>query len=44
MNKTERQMSEILRVGKENYGIVSVKADGKIDSLTSADGSGGVPR
>ena len=27
MNKTERQMSEILRVGKEKHGVVSVKAE-----------------
>jgi hypothetical protein len=27
VNKTERQMSEILRVGKEKHGIVSVKAE-----------------
>ncbi|MDH6247882.1 aldolase/citrate lyase family protein [Mycobacterium sp. OTB74] len=27
MNKTERQMAEILRLGKEKHGIVSVKAE-----------------
>ncbi len=27
MNKTERQMAEILRVGKERHGVVSVKAE-----------------
>jgi HpcH/HpaI aldolase/citrate lyase family len=27
VNKTERQMSEILRLGKEKHGIVSVKAE-----------------
>ncbi|BBY20988.1 aldolase/citrate lyase family protein [Mycobacterium stomatepiae] len=27
MNKTERQMVEILRVGKEKHGVVSVKAE-----------------
>ncbi|MFV0494948.1 aldolase/citrate lyase family protein [Mycobacterium sp.] len=27
MNKTERQMSEILRAGKEKHGVVSVKAE-----------------
>ncbi|MGK2954595.1 MAG: aldolase/citrate lyase family protein, partial [Solirubrobacterales bacterium] len=27
MNKIERQMAEILRAGKDNYGIASVKAE-----------------
>lgn len=27
MNKTERQMTDILRAGKEKYGVVSVKAE-----------------